>query len=158
LRFKPITISSFNKEKMSVANDFMNQKYGAPTKVYQNTQCIVWEVKKDFNWFVADRIFINKDFKAKLFKAFTALEKAGLHTEIKTYDGCYNERSVRGKSALSLHAWAAAIDLNASLEKLGQQQTNWSEDFVQAMRNAGIFWGGDFINRKDPMHFALVNG
>lgn len=143
---------------MSVANDLMNQKYGQPGAKYQAAFCMIWNVQQDFPWFPAKQIFINKDFKAKLFKAFTALEAAGLHTEIKTFDGCYNDRAVRGKSALSMHAWAAAIDLNASTEKLGQVQTNWSEDFLQTMRNAGIFWGGDFINRKDPMHFALVDG
>lgn len=143
---------------MSVANDYLKLKYGSPSAAYQAKWCMLWHIKEDFNWFPADKIFINKDFKIKLFKAFTALEKLGLHLEINTFDGCYNARAVRGKSALSLHAWAAAIDLNAACEKLGQTQTHWSEEFLQTMRNAGIYWGGDFINRKDPMHFALVNG
>lgn len=143
---------------MSVAQQLMQQKYGEPDAAYQAKYCMMWDVKTDFPWFPADRIFINKDFYLKLSKAFTALQNAGLHTEIKTFDGCYNERSVRGKQALSMHAWAAAIDLNANTEKLDQQVSNWSTSFITTMRNSGLFWGGDFINRKDPMHFALLDG
>ena len=85
---------------------------------------------------------------------------ASLQNEVKTYDGCYNNRSVRGLNSTSLHAWAAAIDLNASIEALGQQNTNWTPDFIHIMKDAGIFWGGDFHNasRHDGMHFALLDG
>lgn len=140
------------------AQALLLDKYGQPDAAYQSKWCIMWKIKEDFPWFPAEKIFINSDFKDKLDKAFTALEMTGHHKEIKTFDGCYNERSVRGKSALSLHAWAAAIDMNASVEKLGQTQTHFSEDFLNIMRAAAIYWGGDFINRKDPMHFALLNG
>lgn len=134
------------------------KKYGLPGAEYQARYCVLWKIADDFPWFPAKKIFINKEFKDKLFSAFTNLKKAGIEKEIKTFDGCYNDRSVRGRKSTSLHAWAMAIDLNASLNKLGQKNTGWSGQFVAIMKAAGIYWGGDWLGRKDPMHFALFNG
>lgn len=133
-------------------------KYGEPNAAYQAKYCTIWNISKDFPWFPASKIFINKEFKDKLFAAFANIEKANLQSEIKTFDGCYNDRSVRGRESKSLHAWAMAIDLNAATEKLAQQNTNWSGQFVAIMKAAGIFWGGDWRGRKDSMHFGLFNG
>ncbi len=134
------------------------KKFGQPGLDYQIKYCDLWEVQKDFAWFPAKKILINKEFKAKLFVALTNIERAGLQHEIKTFDGCYNERSVRGMDSTSLHAWAMAIDINAATEKLAQQSTNFSGQFIAIMKAAGLFWGGDFKSRLDSMHFALYNG
>ena len=133
-------------------------KYGEPGTSYQSKYCELWEVQKDFNWFPAKRILINKEFKEKLFAAFTNLQKVGVQGEIKTFDGCYNDRSVRGRNSQSLHAWAMAIDINAATEKLAQSSTNFSGQFIAIMKAAGLFWGGDWKGRKDSMHFGLFNG
>jgi len=150
------------------AQDLILQKYGPPGETYKARYCMMWDAVADFPWLKdvkiggtdspVKRIYINKDFKDKLSLAFTNLEKTGLHTEIKTFDGCYNDRSVRGRNSKSLHAWAMAVDLNASVEKLGQAGTQWSGRFVAIMKAAGLFWGGDWKGRKDSMHFALFNG
>jgi len=142
---------------MSV-RDTIISKYGEPDAVYQSKHCEVWKIKQDFPWFPAEKIFINKDFKAKLHTAFSNLERAGVHTEIKTFDGCFAMRSVRGKKAASLHSWAMAVDLNAATEKMLQKKTNWSGQFIAIMKAAGLFWGGDWRSRIDSMHFALYNG
>lgn len=140
------------------AQKILIEKYGEPSAAYQSKFCTIWEIQKEFNWFPAKKILINKDFKEKLQQAFAEIEKAGIQGEIKTFDGCYNDRSVRGKSSKSLHAWAAAIDLNASTEKLSQNNTHWSDKFISIMENSGVYWGGRFKNRKDNMHFSLLNG
>lgn len=132
-------------------------KYGEPGADYQAKYCELWEIQNDFSWFPAKKIEINKDFKAKLMTVFMNLEEAGLHTEIKTFDGCYNDRNVRGKDTTSLHAWSLAIDLNASRETLGQKTTNWSGRFIAIMEAAGLYWGFRW-KRHDGMHFALFNG
>lgn len=147
------------------AQNIIISKYGVPSEDYKSKYCEMWEISKDFPWTKDvlvygkpwNKIFINKDFKRKLSVAFTNLEKAGLHKEIKTFDGCYVLRQVRGKNAISLHSWAMAIDFNSETEKLGQEYTNWSGQFIGIMKAAGIYWGGDW-RRKDPMHFALYNG
>jgi len=143
-----------------IAQQLLIKKYGLPGISYQSHYCITWNVQEEFPWFPAARFMVNKDFQVKLYKAFTNLERAGLQEEIKTFDGCYNNRPVRGYETISLHAWAAAIDLNAEIEKLGQATalTQWSGQFVSIMKAAGIYWGGDWNGRKDTMHFALLNG
>lgn len=140
---------------MSAQSEIIS-KYGMPDAVYQYKYCVLWQIQKDFPWFPAKRVFINADFKKKLYAAFNKLDN--LHTEIETFDGCYEQRTVRGSKFISLHSWAMAIDLNASKEKLGQVNTGWSDEFLKVMRDNGIFWGGDYVGRKDPMHFSHYNG
>ena len=142
---------------MSAQSAIIIPKYGNPDKVYQDKYCLVWLIKNDFKWFPADRIYINKEFKDKLFVAFTNLQAKGLNTEIHTYDGCFVQRPVRGMSVPSLHSWAMAMDLNAATEKLSQDITHWTDDFINTMEAAGLYWGGTW-HRKDSMHFALYNG
>jgi hypothetical protein len=138
--------------------------YGPPDRDYLAKWCGIWEVQNSFPWFPASHILINIDFKTKLFAAFQQLEKAGIHTEIKTYDGCYNDRSVRGKDTTSLHAWAAAMDLNAKDNPMTMSSDpklrhgTWSPLFIQIMIGAGIYFGGNWHSRADPMHWALFNG
>lgn len=140
-------------------------KYGPPDHAHIVNSCETWHIKQDFPWFPANSFLINKDFKEALYKAFKALEAAGLHTEIKTYDGCYNDRPVRGsENVASLHSWAAAIDLNAKDNPmvpnpgLNNRSGKWSAAFIVTMKKARIFFGGDFKKRADPMHWALLDG
>ena len=133
-------------------------KYGLPDNVYQAKYCQLWKVQKDFAWFPATKIFINKDLKNKLYNAFKELETNNLQSEIKTFDGCFQQRTVRGSDMISLHSWAMAIDINASTEKLGQVKSTLSPKFIEIMLKNGLFWGGNYKGRKDPMHFSLYNG
>jgi hypothetical protein len=142
-------------------------KYGPPDHDHIVKYCSTWHIQQDFPWFPAPAFLINNDFKALLYKAFKALEAAGLHTEIKTYDGCYNDRPVRGSDVASLHSWGVAIDMNAATnpmipnaENLTPQQRlgAWSQAFVDTMKSVGIFFGGDFHHRADSMHWGLYDG
>lgn len=140
-----------------IAQEEILLKYGKPDKAYFDKYCIMWQIQSDFPWFPAKRIYINQDFKDKLYSAFKELEESGLQHEIETYDGCYVERKVRGSNKMSLHSWAMAIDTNASKEKLGQITTNYTPEFIAIMVKY-VFWGGNYKGRKDPMHFSLYNG
>ncbi|MFC4261914.1 M15 family metallopeptidase [Ferruginibacter yonginensis] len=138
------------------ARDIIIAEYGEPGAAYQRKYCEVWNVKKDFPWFPADKMLINKDFKKVLGVAFRKLQERGQHTEIKTFDGCYNHRLSVGLKVLSLHAWALAIDMNAKENPL-KGAVRWSAGFLQTMRECGIYCGADW-KRKDGMHFAMFNG
>ncbi|MBC7509392.1 MAG: M15 family metallopeptidase [Ferruginibacter sp.] len=138
------------------ARDIINANYGAPGDVYKKKFCEVWEVKKEFAWFPADKIYINKDFRKVLTVAFKKLHTRGQYIEIKKFDGCYNERLGRGLKLASLHSWALAIDLNAATNPLAGKVT-WSTAFLDTMRECGIYCGADW-KRKDGMHFAMFNG
>ena len=150
------------------AQETMIAKYGLPDGKYQSKWCILWEVQQDFPWFPAERIFLNKDFKDILYKAFVTLRLNGLQSEIKTYNGCLVVRPIRGANSISMHAWGAAIDLNAQDDPMvinvpEDQITpairlgKWSQAFVDAMKSAGLYFGGDFIDRPDPMHYSMLD-
>jgi hypothetical protein len=146
------------------AQQNMNNIYGGPGPDYVRKHCIRWLIWEDFGWFPVGSFLVNVDFKKALHRAFSNLQAAGLHREIKTFDGCYSDRDVRGSAAISLHAWAAAIDLNAACDGMVEHPTvrqrmgEWSPEFIQIMKEAGLFYGGDFISRADPMHWAMFDG
>lgn len=74
-------------------------------------------------------------------------------------DWGYCFRMVRGTTdKLSNHSSGTAIDLNASKHPLGKVGT-FSAEKVPMLRalakKYGLKWGGDYINRKDEMHFEI---
>lgn len=78
-----------------------------------------------------------------------AVKAAGLDV----YDGCYNDRNVRGSSTKrSMHAYGAAIDINAEKFPLGSTTARWPGPVVAIFRAEGWRYGGDYSGRKDPMH------
>lgn len=118
------------------------------------------------------RIYCNKDLVKPLENAFENLLKAGLLAELKTWDGCFNPRPIRGYEKrfhdliaqgkydeavklLSIHSWGIAIDINAAENGLGVKP-KLSAPFVACFKDAGFTWGGDFVGRPDGMHFQLT--
>lgn len=85
---------------------------------------------------------------ARVFQRLKAENALGL---VKTYDGCFNIRKVRGGNRPSLHAWGLAIDLNAGQFPLGSVQ-HQNPILVRAWTAEGFFSGAKF-HRPDPMHF-----
>lgn len=102
---------------------------------------------------LTNRIYLNKDMAGPLDQAFQSLSQAPkLLAELKTYDGCFCIRNVRGSTALSAHAYGLAIDLNAATNQMGCEPT-FSKELVKCFTDAGFTWGGNF-KRKDGMHFS----
>lgn len=98
------------------------------------------------------RIFCNKDVHAPLSAVFSALVGKNLHYELKTFDGCFNVRWVRGVPGVaSIHSWGLAFDFNAQDNHLGGE-SKWTAEFIAVWESHGFTWGGRFT-RKDPMHF-----
>ena len=100
------------------------------------------------------RIYCNKDMYEPLLQALEYVSKRGLISELKTYNGCFCIRPVRGHKSLSAHSFGLAIDINAKTNGLGEEPT-LSESFIQCFIDAGFTWGGNF-KRKDPMHFQYA--
>jgi hypothetical protein len=88
---------------------------------------------------------------------FDELDRNGLQGSIKTWDGTFAFRVIRGDTHLSVHAFGAAIDVNAATNPLGGRG-DMSPDVVAVFRHFGFLWGGDFHGRKDPMHFQYATG
>ena len=74
-------------------------------------------------------------------------------------DWGYAFRNIRGSAdKLSNHSSGSAIDLNAPKHPLGHSGTFNSMQIVliQALcKKYGLRWGGDYLHRKDEMHFEI---
>ena len=90
----------------------------------------------------------------KLDRVFLQIIDEGLTDEIKSWDGCFNVRMVRGsKDTYSLHSWGIAVDINAATNALGADG-DMHPRLVEIFKAHGFDWGGDF-KRVDKMHFQL---
>ena len=144
------------------------RKYGNPNLQHN---LIVWDVPTELEiGVIPKRLYCNKDIVEPLTKAFKSLISTGCVKELKTFDGCFNIRVVRGYEAkyaeltaagnisgadelLSIHSWGTAVDVNAAENGLGVTP-KLSAEFVKCFTDAGFDWGGLFP-RKDGMHFQL---
>jgi len=93
---------------------------------------------------------------APLRRAMADLRRRGLARLVDRGDvaGCYAPRRIPGSGSLSLHAYGAAIDLNASRNpQFGKSRQD--PRLVRAMERAGFTWGGRWPTAPDPMHFEL---
>lgn len=89
---------------------------------------------------------------------FTEIDRLGLRGLVRSWDGLYNFRPIRGTTThISLHAWGAAVDLNAATNPL-DQTGDMDPKLIDVFAHFGFFWGGNFQSRPDPMHFQYATG
>jgi hypothetical protein len=89
-------------------------------------------------------------------KAFQGIKAAGLADQFVEFNGIYAPRPIRGQeSHPSCHSWGIAIDMLASQYPLGSRK-RMPDAIIQIWQEAGFFYGGDFMSRKDPMHFQFA--
>jgi len=128
-------------------------KYGAPSPT--NLCMTLWDVPTSLEiGVIPKRIYCNKDLVLPLSIAFSNLINRVHVAELKTWDGCFNIRKIRGGNAMSLHSWGIAVDVNAFSNGLAKEPT-LSPGFVKCFTDAGFDWGGIW-KRKDGMHFQLA--
>lgn len=92
--------------------------------------------------------------------AKAARSKPSVLRHVSIFSGTYNNRPVRGSSRKSTHAFGAAIDFDAPNLPLGIRgvtSADMPQEVVDAFKETGAVWGGDFVGRKDPMHFQYAN-
>ncbi|MEA2003207.1 MAG: M15 family metallopeptidase, partial [Actinomycetota bacterium] len=71
----------------------------------------------------------------------------------------FSARTISGSYGVSLHAHGDAIDINTLSNPFRGDNvliTNMPDWFVQAWRDAGFCWGGDWLFVKDPQHFSWM--
>jgi len=145
-------------------------KYGDP---HTEQHMTLWDVPDELEvGAIPRRIYCHKAMVPKLSHAICLLITTGYIDELKTWDGCFNIRPMRGyeqrymqlidqgetaqaMDLLSMHAWGLAIDVNASWNRLGAEPT-LTPGFVKCFTDAGFDWGGKW-KRKDGMHFQLAS-
>lgn len=129
------------------------KKYGQPSP--SNPHLILWDIPTELEiGLIPKRIYCNKDMVTPLSQAFKKLIATGCVKELKTWDGCFNIRKMRGLTSMSLHSWAIAVDVNAFENGLNQVP-KLSKEFVECFTTSGFDWGGTW-KRKDGMHFQLA--
>jgi len=101
------------------------------------------------------KIYINKDLVKPLNAAFQNLKDRKLLSELKTFDGCFMVRDIRGVPGKpSMHSYGIALDFNAKENALGATP-KFSSELVKCFTDVGFTWGGNFT-RKDGMHFEYT--
>ncbi len=105
---------------------------------------------------------VNQDMLTPLMAALHAVKDRGVNPLLlKTFDGCFNIRAVRGSQThFSWHSYALALDFNAGENPLGAESGGFYDApaFVKCFTDFGFLWGGNFHARKDPMHFQYAIG
>ncbi len=100
-------------------------------------------------------ILCHNKVSRSLLKIITSLASSHPHI-LAQYDGCYNNRAMRGGTTPSLHARAAAIDFDSSSNG---NKTSWPvsatmpievmEAFArEGWLSAGAFWGRDAMHMQ----------
>ncbi len=76
----------------------------------------------------------------------------------------YAARTVGGKYGISRHTFGISLDINSARNPFQEGPFEPGDPFitdlpawyVQAWQDAGFCWGGDWLEFKDPMHFAWM--
>jgi hypothetical protein len=136
-----------------ITSDICWKKYGDPKK---ESSMMVWNIPVELQQGkIPKKIYCNRQMVQPLTKAFQNLIDRELVDELKTWDGCFCIRSIRGGTDWSIHSWGLAVDLNAAENPLGAEP-KLSREFVLSFTDAGLSWGGDWTSRVDGMHFQLA--
>lgn len=107
------------------------------------------------------RIYMHRHVADQTAELFDAWERHGLIGLVKTWQGSFVPRFVRGsRQTLSNHAWGTAFDINYSWNKLGHVPAARGEpgsvrELVPIANDYGFYWGGHF-SRRDGMHFEVA--
>lgn len=107
------------------------------------------------------RTRVNKKCATSLLRILTAIKsriEAAPHIqdEAEDYGGIFNNRNKRGGSTKSLHAWGAAIDLDADDNTFrdtwpiaADMPLEIMEEFArEGWKSAGAFWGYDSMHHQ----------
>jgi hypothetical protein len=146
-RFGPIewysAPSSTNPERIVITNDFVSQNL--VRRVYPQLPG-------------SPEITIHRQAAEPLAEVLRDLKSKGMLGLIRSFDGTYNPRLVRGsKENLSAHAYGTALDVNAGENPMGYGPTEDQERLARVFEAHGWYWG-DRFSRRDPMHFEWIGG
>jgi hypothetical protein len=86
----------------------------------------------------------------------------GVDYEIREPIESFGWRNVEGREVLGMHAFGIAVDINPSSNPscgvtrpcrcYNDLVTDMPPRFIQAFKDAGFVWGGNWKDHPDPMH------
>ncbi|MBS0528512.1 MAG: M15 family metallopeptidase [Proteobacteria bacterium] len=107
-------------------------------------------------------LLVNRKIASSLLTVFNEIWNECEHDQKKVdatgasdFGGCFNIRPIAGSNNWSNHSWACAIDLSPGSNGFNMK-TTLSRVVIDAFKAEGWRWGGDYKNRRDPMHFEAV--
>lgn len=90
---------------------------------------------------------------------FAAAASRGLWYPVSSAHA-FTPRTIGGNHQLSRHALGISIDINPVHNPYSPDPSSLITDmpqwYIQAWRDAGFCWGGDWAFSKDPMHFSWI--
>jgi len=109
-------------------------------------------------------LLVNRMCASAMLAAFNDIWNACDHdpkrvdaTGASDFGGCFNIRPIAGRpGSWSNHSWACAIDLSPRTNGFNMKATIGAV-VIDAFKDQGARWGGDYKGRKDPMHFEFVS-
>jgi hypothetical protein len=138
------------------------KKYGNP---YDEKHIVMWDVPQEIELgIIPNKLYCNEDLIEPLSRVFRNIINRGClgnnndilvrTTDVlKTWDGCFNIRKIRGSDSMSLHSWGVAVDVNAAWNQFGKKPS-MGIILVSCFTDEGFDWGGYWRN-PDGMHFQL---
>lgn len=105
---------------------------------------------------LVEHIYCNVDIAIPLNRSLQNVIDRKLGSQLKTFDGCYMIRPIRGQpETISTHAWALSLDVNAATNPLSFEG-DLSDELAKCFTDEGFVWGKTF-HRKDAQHFQFAN-
>jgi len=104
------------------------------------------------------RVTFHRDAAPSLVALFAAWEAAGLLDRVRSWEGSFAPRRIRGGKTVSHHAYGVAFDINARWNPLGAAPAPLGapgsvRELVPLANAHGFMWGGAWSSRPDGMHF-----
>lgn len=110
---------------------------------------------------MARQVYCHRLIRESLVEILTELADTDLWRYVTDYAGCYNYRLRRGSNRLSLHAWGAAIDLNAERYPLNCPPDKTDPFIAQVLpvfKKHGWNSGADWSKPIDAQHCQATTG
>lgn len=146
--------------KNAFYGDFQRKEWASQYLVRIHPKFVIYYAKKP----LPSGVLLNKKCADAMQAAFDEIwERCGHNqdnvdqTGASDYAGCFNIRQIAGSNNWSNHSWACAIDLSPGTNGFNVQKTTLSHIVIDAFKRQGARWGGDYVHRKDPMHFEFVS-
>jgi hypothetical protein len=146
--------------KNAFYGDFQRKEWASMYLVRIHPKFVIYYARQP----LASGVLLNKKCADAMQAAFDEIwDKCGHDqhqvdlTGASDYAGCFNIRKIAGsQNSWSNHSWACAIDLSPGTNGFNVQKTTLSHIVIDAFKRQGARWGGDYVHRKDPMHFEFV--